>query len=95
MEANAKSESKKTLMISYDLLQQRGEQIEELAKLSQKLLDKMRRQDDRPSDSGDMKKESRPADPDIIDLFNFTAEKMGQQINCIGGNLTQVINMID
>ncbi len=89
------SDQKKTLMNSYDLLQQRAEQIEELVNLSKKLLDKMRRQDDRPSDLEDMKKESRPANPDVIDLFNFTAEKIGQHINCIGDNLTQVVNMID
>ena len=95
MEGQKKGQ-KKSLMNSYDLLQQIERQINDLAALSRKLLEKMNRDEDRPHTEDVSEKESKSDNnPDIIDLFDLVAEKMGQQINTVGDNLTRVINMID
>ena len=89
--------TKKTLMNSFESLQNRANQINDLARLSQRVVDKFNRVDDKPKDEEAIKQgmDKEPRQPDIMDLFNGTADQMEKAINIIGRNLEDVMGMID
>ena len=102
MDNNAGSASsastKKTLINSLERLQHKTNQINDLVRLSQIVVDKFNRVDDRPKDEEAIKmplmdKEKRQ--PDIMDLFNGTTDQIEKAINIIRRNLEDVMGMID
>jgi len=98
MDNAANVSTKKTLMNSFESLQNRANQIDDLARLSQRVVDKFNRVDDRPKDEEAIKMQGmdkEPRQPDIMDLFNGTADQMEKAINIIGQNLENVMGMID
>jgi len=86
-----------TLMNSIGLLQDKANQLDDLARMSQKMVDKFNRVDDiqkkeaiqMGNNIADSKSQSN-----IVDLFNGKSDQIGRSINIIGNNLEVIINMI-
>ena len=85
---------RKTLINAFERLHTRCNQLEEVANLTERLTAKLNRTEDEPKLMKDQdKEESRRMD--IVDLFNSIADEMEVQINRIGGNTEDAINIIE
>jgi hypothetical protein len=94
MEANACT--KKSLMNSYERLKNKALRFEELAVLSDKLVEKFERTENMPKKgSSNEGKTLISNQSDIIDLFNGINDELDILLNRIGSNVDKVINMID
>ena len=94
MNEACKAQERKTLMNAYEHLYARSMQLEEIAALSEKLIDKLNRTD------GGIKKEKcldgkKDQIPDIVDLFDGISYKLDTLITDIGNNLTKAISIIE
>lgn len=88
--------AKKTLMNAVDRLATTADRFEELARLSEKLVDKFERTEDMPKKTGGVvDKELKSSQPDIIDLFNGINSRLDILLNRIGSNVEKVVGMID
>lgn len=91
-------EEKKTLMNSFDKLESKVQRLHELARHSDRLLDKMKRMDDVPRNEHllkEVQQDPSPIKPDIVDLFNGVSNRLDNLIDRIGKNIEQVMHMID
>ena len=90
--------TKTTLMNSFESLQNRTNQINDLARLSQRIVDKFNRTDDRPTEEkvvNEISEDKSLLQPNIMDLFNRTSDQMEKTIKIIRDNLEDVMSMID
>ena len=88
---------KKTLINAVEQLNVTANRLDEIVKLSERLVAKFERTEDTPrksEDTGGIEcKNSKH--PDIIDLFNGINIRLDILLNRIGDNVERVVNMID
>lgn len=88
---------KKTLYGAFERLNSRANRMDELVELSKLLVAKIERTADQPKCNevmlGGCDKSARQ--PDMIDLFNDTANRWERQMEQVGANLDKVVQMID
>lgn len=95
MDTKNKSE-RRTLIASQERLDSRANAIDELARMSDRLLYKFQRTEDSPvCMDGMVKNAIEPKTPDLIELFDILAERMEKSINIIGANLEKAMSFID
>ena len=88
--------AKKTLMNAVERLNATANRLDELSKLSERLVAKFERTEDDPRTTEMMlDKECKDSQPDIIDLFNGVNNRLDYLLNKIGSNVEKVVNMID
>lgn len=87
--------AKKTLMNAVERLNATANRFDELARLSEKLVDKFERTEDMVKKTEVLDKECKSSQPDIIDLFNGINNRLDLLLNRIGSNVEKVVNMID
>lgn len=95
-------EPKKSLMNSFERLNQKIGLLAELENLSDRLLKKFTNPysdpdpDPKPVDKMmDKDKGAATKHPDLVDLFNLTAENMANHIQNIGNKLDRLLNMVE
>lgn len=87
--------AKKSLMNAVERLNATANRFDELARLSEKLVDKFERTEDMVKKAEVLDKECKSSQPDIIDLFNGINSRLDLLLNRIGSNVEKVVNMID
>ena len=97
MDKQGNSVEKKTLMNSCNHLRNRLHELYELGQLSQDLVDKMLRVEEKKNKIADVSKP--PIEPteqlDIVDVFNKEINRLPEIIHKIRQNIDTVANMID
>lgn len=94
-ECNANT--KKSLMNSLETLDNRVQTLSDLSRMSGRLVRKFTNPLPEPDGGKEMMCAPEPISkqPDLIDLFNFTADRMMQEIDIIGKNLEILAQMVD
>jgi hypothetical protein len=87
-------QAKKSLMNSVERLNGKANMLEDLAKMSERLIEKLERTEDCPKTIGDSCEKSSSR-PDIIDMFNSVDSRLERLANQIGRNIEKAIGMID
>ncbi|MEA2037234.1 MAG: hypothetical protein U9O94_07000, partial [Nanoarchaeota archaeon] len=81
---------------SHERLQNRADEIDSLANLSEQLLSKFNRTEGIITSGAPKDPPSLEKSPlSIIRLFNSTSDQMGKSIDNIGNNLETLLNLID
>jgi len=97
--SNDQTEEKKSLMNSLERLNRKAYSLEDLGNLSYRLLQKFENPRPEPEPDGKVMAEKSDAisnkRPDLVDLFNATAENMENSIQFIGNNLERLLKMVD
>lgn len=91
--------AKKSLMNSLETLNVRAKTLSDLSDYSNKLVRKFTNPMPEP-EMGEKQLMGQKGDildrqPDLIDLFNFTAERMQKEIDNIGSNIDRLMQMVD
>lgn len=87
------SNTKKSLMNSYERLSQKAEMFEELQTLTEDLICKLERTEDLPRNKG--LREPTSDRLDLIDMFNSVDDRLEELANQITRNIRRVIDMIE
>jgi hypothetical protein len=87
-------QAKKSLMNSIERLNGKSNMIEDLARMSERLIEKLERTEDCPKPTSDSCEKSSSR-PDIIDMFNGVDSRLERLANQIGRNIEKAIGMID
>jgi len=89
--------AKRSLMNSLETLNNRAQTLGELSRMSGRLLRKFTNPMPELENAEKMMCASEPISkqPDLIDLFNITADRMQQEIDIIGKNLEVLSQMVD
>lgn len=86
--------AKRTLLGARMSLQERAKQLNEIARMSEILIEKFERTEGSIKEGvpidGEKKKQ-----PDLIGMFEETSEEMYRYINKIGSNLERALNLVD
>ena len=92
-------EEKKSLMNSLERLNRKAYLLEDLSNLSYRLLQKFENPYPEPEPDGKVMSEKNGAisnkRPNLVDLFNTTADNMENSIQSIGNNLERLLNMVE
>jgi len=88
-------QERKSLMNSLEKLASRANQLEEVERLSEKLVEKLERTEGMAKPCGNTDCEKSAKIPTIIDLFNGVSDKQQVLINQILSNLEREISMIE
>jgi len=90
--------AKKSLFNSLETLNFRANQLSDLSEFSNRLVRKFTNPMPEPEcveKLNETKGSVHSDQPDLIDLFNITAERMQKEIDIIGNNIDRVIQMIE
>ena len=92
---NEKEIEKKSLMNSLERLNRTSYSLEDLSNLSYRLLQKFI--NPIPTDDVVMasKSDPKPTNLDLVDMFNLTNEEMENNIQNIGKNIDELLNIIE
>jgi hypothetical protein len=85
---------RKTLINAFERLSGKCNQLREVANLTDRLTAKLHRTEDEPRPTDEKVKQENKR-MDIVDLFNSIADDMEIQINRIGSNTEEAINIIE
>ena len=86
--------AKRTLLSARMNLQERAKELNDLARMSETLIDKFNRTEGQIKEGkGELMKD--PVQPDLIGMFDDTASEMQKYINIIGNNLEKALSLID
>ena len=86
-------DSRPTLMQVLERLENKCEQLREVAKMTEKLNQKLNRTEGDPKTEKGQLKESN--EKNIVELFDNICDKMDEQINTIGNNTERSMGMIE
>jgi len=92
---DCKAVQKQTLIQAFERLDEKCAQLKEVAIMTEKLNQKLNRTEAHP-----MCADKKPQNEDIVkrnivEMFNFIADKMEEQINVIGSNTECSMRMIE
>jgi hypothetical protein len=89
--------AKKSLMNSLETLNNRAQTLGELSRMSGRLLRKFTNPMPEPENGEKIMCDPEPLSkqPDLIDLFNITADRIQREIEIIGKNMEVLAQMVD
>jgi phage gpG-like protein len=83
-----------TLMQAFERLDHKCIELRELAGLTERLNEKLNRAEGGPKCNDEKLQKQGSPEMNIVELFNFIADKMETQINVIGNNTERSMQMI-
>lgn len=86
---------KRTLLSARMTLQERAKQLNDLARMSETLMDKFNRTEGQIKEGKGELMPKDPVQPDLIGMFDDTASEMQKYINIIGNNLERALSLVD
>ena len=97
--SNDQPDEKKSLMDSLERLNRKAGLLKDLNNLSYRLLQKFKNPRSEPEPGGkaivEKSRDISNKQSDLVDLFNATAEDMGNSIQSIGNDLERLLDMVD
>jgi|TARA_R110000851_G_scaffold145114_4_gene284440 hypothetical protein len=92
---NEQLQERQTLIQAFERLDHKCSQLSELAELTERLNEKLNRTEGRSRPEGDVAVKQKEDNRNIVEMFNFIADRMEVQINEIGNNTEKALKMID
>ena len=88
--------AKRTLMNAVERLTVTANRLDEVSRLSERMVAKFERTEDMVGKTESMgDKECKNSQPDIIDIFNGINTRLDNLLNRIGNDVSRVIDMIE
>lgn len=88
-------QERQTLIQAFERLDHKCAQLREVAELTERLNEKLNRTEGHTKCDKDRTQKESVVERNIVELFNFIADKMETQINVIGKNTQRSMEMID
>ena len=92
---STQQKERQTLTQALERLYHKCDQLAEVARLTEKLNDKLNRTEGQPKYEEDIRKGESYNERNIVELFNLIADKMDIQINVILSNTEYAMSMIE